>query len=196
MSLLREDDRMTAEERSRQGRLLAELERLDRGLGAPLTQLADAEQKKQLDAMRRQRDRTQISLDDFRSKLVNKYGPIAGHVASLAEIQGVLSADAALVTWVDIVPPGRSVDFSEHWGVVVRRPGTPAWLRLSGTGNDGQWTDEDIKLSGLVGAALRQRPPAGGLASGSLIAHFELSVSIRSPERSRRRPTVFPPSID
>jgi CHAT domain-containing protein/tetratricopeptide (TPR) repeat protein len=165
----RENDRLTTQERSQLSRLRGELERLDRFLEAPLAKLAGTERQKQLDVMREQRDRAQIALDELRAQLVRKYGPIAGQVASLAEIQPVLSADAALVTWVDIVPPGRSVDFSEHWGVVVRARGTPAWFRLPGTGDDGQWTDEDIKLAGRLREALRQRPLPGESAPGSLI---------------------------
>src|SRR5262249_6676683 len=122
-----------------------------------------AERRKRLDDLRQQRDRAQIALGGLRSQLAQKYGPLAGQVAELVEIQSALPGDAALVGWVDIKPHGpKAADPSgEHWGVIVRGKGTPAWVRLPGMGKDKQWTEEDTKLSALVREALVQRPRPG-----------------------------------
>ena len=63
----------------------------------------------------------------MQTRLVKKYGPLAGEVAPLAKIQSSLPADTALIAWVDVKPPGpNSADpDGEHWGVVVRATGRP-----------------------------------------------------------------------
>jgi tetratricopeptide (TPR) repeat protein len=58
----------------------------------------------------------------------------------LAEVQGTLAADAALVFWVDLPPT------HDHWGCVLRRRGPPAWVRLKGSGPKNAWTPEDDNL--------------------------------------------------
>jgi hypothetical protein len=81
-------------------------------------------------------------------------------VASLKEIQAALRADAALITWVDTKPigPNAADPDGEHWGVVVRFRGIPAWVPLPGTGSQGLWTNEDIGLASQVISGLRNRP--------------------------------------
>ena len=88
---------------------------------------------------------------------------LAGQVASLKEIQAALPADAALVAWVDIPPAGPNAadPDGEHWGVVVRSRGIPAWVPIAGTGPDGLWTKDDAALAGRVRTELRRRPGAG-----------------------------------
>jgi tetratricopeptide (TPR) repeat protein len=77
-------------------------------------------------------------------------------VASLAQVQAALPADAAFVAWVDVADKSGGVQ--EHWGCVVRSSGAPKWNRLPGSGTDGKWTKEDAELparfrEGLVKAA-------------------------------------------
>ncbi|MFI5457787.1 MAG: CHAT domain-containing protein [Isosphaerales bacterium] len=88
---------------------------------------------------------------------------MAGQVARLNEIQAALAADAALVAWVDIAPAGPNAadPDGEHWGVVVRSRGVPAWIPLPGTGPDGLWTKDDTVLAARVRTELRTRPGAG-----------------------------------
>src|SRR5438045_1567910 len=73
-----------------------------------------------------------------------------------------LPADAALVAWVDLKPAGpHAADpDGEHWGVVVRSRGIPAWVAIAGTGPDGLWTEDDTGLAGRVRAGLQERPGA------------------------------------
>jgi hypothetical protein len=84
-------------------------------------------------------------------------------VANLSEIQAVLPEDAALVTWVDLNPwgPGAADPDGEHWGVVVRARGIPAWVALEGTGPGGLWSQDDTDLPKKVQASLRSRPGVG-----------------------------------
>jgi len=73
-------------------------------------------------------------------------------------MQAALSANAALVFWLDVAD--RSGGVQEHWGCVVRRDGEPHWERLPGTGDGKAWTKSDIErakelrtvLSGAVSA--------------------------------------------
>ena len=91
------------------------------------------------------------------------HGPLAGQVARLNEIQAALPADAALVAWVDLPPAGPNAadPDGEHWGVVVRSRGIPAWVAIAGTGPDGLWTKDDTGLANRVRTELRSRPGAG-----------------------------------
>jgi CHAT domain-containing protein/tetratricopeptide (TPR) repeat protein len=66
----------------------------------------------------------------------------SGLVLGLAEIQGRLPADAALVLWLDVEELG------EHWACVVRAKGKPAWRALKGSGKGGAWTAKDRALPG------------------------------------------------
>jgi len=94
---------------------------------------------------------------------VKEHGPLAGQVARLKEIQAALPADAALVAWVDLAlaGPNAADPDGEHWGVVVRSRGIPAWIAIAGTGPDEHWTKDDTELAGRVGIGLRRRPGPG-----------------------------------
>ncbi len=99
-------------------------------------------------------------MGEFQTKLVQKHGALAGQVSALSEIQAVLSADAALVAWVDITPrgPNAADPDGEHWGVVVRSRGIPAWVPIAGSGPNGLWTQNDNELAGQVRS--ENSPPA------------------------------------
>ncbi len=159
----RQDRRLTPAERARLRELTQELERLDRLAETTPKNLDQAERAKRFADLKRQRELASIALGEFRTKLVEEYGPLAGQVATLKEIQAVLPADTALVAWVDIPPvgPNAADPDGEHWGVVVRSRGTPAWVPIAGTGPDGQWTTADTDLVGRARTELRSRPGAG-----------------------------------
>src|SRR5262249_50758727 len=111
---------------------------------------------------------------DSHAKLVGEHGPLAGQVAGLNDIQTALPADAALVAWVDIPPAGpNAADLDgEHWGVVVRSRGVPAWIPIAGIGPDGLWTPADAGLAKKVRAELRSRPGSDVLDPRTLIGRF------------------------
>ena len=159
----RQDRRLAPAERARLRELTAELERLDKLVETTPKGLDQAERAKRFEELKRQRELASIALGEFQTKLVQGHGPLAGQVATLNEIQAALPADAALVAWVDIPPAGPNAadPDGEHWGVVVRSRGIPAWVPIAGTGTDGLWTKDDAGLAGRVRAELRRRPGAG-----------------------------------
>jgi hypothetical protein len=118
---------------------------------------------KRLADLAHERELASIALGEFQTKLVQEHGAVAGEVAGLGEVQAALPIDAALIGWVDIPPVGPSAadPDGEHWGVVVRSRGLPAWIAIAGTGRDGMWTKEDTGLVGQLRTELRRRPGTG-----------------------------------
>jgi CHAT domain-containing protein/tetratricopeptide (TPR) repeat protein len=160
----RQDHRLAPAERVRLHELTAELERLDRLTEMMPTGLDQAARASRFDSLNRTRERASIALGEFQAKLVEAYGPLAGHVDAISEIQAALPADAALVAWVDIPPvgPAPADPDGEHWGVVVRARGIPSWVAITGTDPDGLWNKHDTELAARVRTALRGRPSASG----------------------------------
>jgi len=159
----RQDRRLAPEERARLRELTAELERLDKLVETTPQKLDQAERAKRFAELGRQRELASIAMGEFQTKLVQDHGPLAGQVATLTEIQAALPPDAALVAWVDVAPvgPNAADPDGEHWGVVVRSRGIPAWVPIAGTGPDGLWTKDDNGLASRVRTELRSRPGAG-----------------------------------
>src|SRR5262249_20690810 len=91
--------------------------------------------------------------------------------ADLKDIQASLPADAALVAWVDLPPAGPDAadPDGEHWGVVVRSEGTPAWIPLPGTDPKGLWSRDDTELTKRLRNELRSRPGPGSVGTLSLL---------------------------
>ncbi len=159
----RQDRRLIPAERDRLRELTSELERLDRLAEGNPKGLDQAKRAKRFAELRRQRELASIALGEFQTRLVQAHGPLAGQVARLNEIQAALPVDAALVAWIDIPPAGPNAadPDGEHWGVVVRSRGVPAWLPIAGTGPDGLWTKDDTGLASRVRTELRRLPGAG-----------------------------------
>src|SRR5208282_2091190 len=125
--------------------------------------LDQAERAKRFEDLKRERELASIALGELQTKLVKDHGALAGQVARLNEIQAALSVDATLVAYVDLPPagPNAAEPDGEHWGVVVRSRGIPAWVPIAGTGRDGLWTKDDATLVARVRTELRSRPGAG-----------------------------------
>jgi tetratricopeptide (TPR) repeat protein len=159
----RQDRRLEPGDRARLRELTTELERLERLVETTPKGLDQAERAKRFEELKRQRALASIALGEFHTKLVHDHGPLAGEVAPLQEIQAALPVDAALVAWVDLAPEGPSAadPDGEHWGVVVRSRGVPAWITMAGTGQNGLWTKDDTELAGRVRTELRNRPGVG-----------------------------------
>jgi CHAT domain-containing protein/tetratricopeptide (TPR) repeat protein len=152
-----------AEDRRREQELLGQLDRLDRQVAARPDAGPAA------DELRRQRDAAQAEFVRFQADAAARYGVAAGKVYDLPRIQARLpggeAGDAALVAWVDLPDRGKKADpRGDHWACVVRRRGAPAWVRLSGTGPGGAWTEEDGRLPARARRAFADRPAdaAGG----------------------------------
>ena len=159
----RQDRRLAFAERARLRELTTEMERLDKLVETTPNDLDQAERAKRFEDLKRQRELASIALGELQTKLVRDYGPLAGQVARLNEIQAALPADTALIAWVDLSPAGPNAadPDGEHWGVVVRSRGIPAWVPIAGTGPDGLWTKDDTGLANRVRTELRRRPDAG-----------------------------------
>jgi len=167
----RQDRRLAPDDRARLRELTAGLEQLDRLVETTPKDLDKAERAKRFEDLKRQRELASIALGEFQTKLVKNFGPLAGQVANLQEIQAALPADAALVAWVDIPPtgPNEADPDGDHWGVVVRSRGIPAWVPIAGTGPDGLWTRDDTGLAGRIRTELRSRAGAGSVDLRPLI---------------------------
>jgi len=158
----RQDRRLTPAERARLRELTAALERLDKVVESTPRNLDQVERAKRFEDLKRQRALASIGLGELQTKLVQDHGPLAGQVSKLKEIQAALPADAALVAWVEIPPPGPNAadPDGEHWGVVVRSRGIPAWVPIAETGPNGLWTKDDTGLAERVRTELRSRAAA------------------------------------
>jgi CHAT domain-containing protein len=72
------------------------------------------------------------------------------------KIQAALSAEAALLAWLDLPGQPRAADLNgEHWAVLLRSAGPPVWVRLSGSGQKAAWTEADTRLPGELREALQ-----------------------------------------
>jgi CHAT domain-containing protein/tetratricopeptide (TPR) repeat protein len=167
----RQDRRLAPGERARLRELTAALERLDKLVETTPQGLDQAERAKRFEDLKRQRELASIALGEFHTKLVKAYGPLAGRVASLPEIQAALPADAALLAWVDIPPAGPNAadPDGEHWGVVIRARGIPAWAPIAGTDPKGLWTKDDTDLAARVRTELPSRSGSGSAGPRSLL---------------------------
>ena len=133
--------------------------------------------------------------------MIQDHGALAGEVAGLAQIQAALPADSALIAWIDIPPAGpKAADpDGEHWGVVVRSRGIPAWIQIAGTGRDGLWTEDDDGLAGRVITALRSRPAASLATLRPLVERLRrqrLAPIANALASSRRTPGGSPSADD
>jgi CHAT domain-containing protein/Tfp pilus assembly protein PilF len=120
-------------ERQRVAALSTELHGLGRRL-VPLLGLSalSSEQAAQRDRLVQSRRSLEAALAQLASAVS------ARQVLALEDIQRKISADAALVLWID--------ELDEHLGCVLRRAGAPAWVLLRGSGNGGAWMAEDLSL--------------------------------------------------
>ncbi len=173
----RQGQRLSPAERAGLRELTAELERFDRLVETTPGGLDQAERARRFEDLKRQRELASIALGEFQTTLTRGRGASAGEPAGLGEIQAALPADAALVAWVDLAPagPGAADPDGEHWGVVVRSRGIPAWVPIAGTGPDGRWTDDDGVLANRVRTGLRSRPDPARSILPSLLERLRAS---------------------
>jgi tetratricopeptide (TPR) repeat protein len=147
--------RRSPADRDRQATLLQELRRLDRLIERTLAAKQTPELKQRHDDLLTQCRHKQDELLTFTRQLERRYGPVAGEIYGRVAIQQALHADAALVSWVDIPGQAEAADPNgEHWAVLLRAKGAPAWARLRGSGTGGTWTEADTRLSADLRRAL------------------------------------------
>ncbi len=115
-------------------------------------QRSDVE-RKELDDLGDERRKLETDLADLAAALSQR------EVAALDDVRKALSADAALVAWIDVSHPG----IEEHWACVVRATGDPVWERLPGSGPEKKWTSQDKAFPERLRLALigdQTTPPA------------------------------------
>ena len=175
----RQDRRLAPGERARLRELTDELERLNKLVETTPKGLDQAERAGRFEELKRQRELASIAVGEFQTKLAEQHGALTGQVARLNDVQAALPADAALVAWVDIPPPGPNAadPDGEHWGVVVRSRGIPAWIAIAGTGPNGLWTKDDNELASRARTELRLRPGAGSADLRPLVEKLRASAS-------------------
>jgi hypothetical protein len=66
---------------------------------------------------------------------------------------------------------------------VLRHEGQPVWVKLPGSGEDGEWTEDDDELPGLVRGALGKPPEAGGDVSRVQLIERLHAQRVRPAER-------------
>jgi tetratricopeptide (TPR) repeat protein len=170
----RKDQQLAPDERDRLRELTAALERLDKLAETTPKDLDRAERARRLDELKHQRELASIALGEFQTGLIRGHKALAGRVADLDEIRAALPADAALVAWIDIPRrgPNAADPDGEHWGVVVRSRGVPAWIPIAGTGPNGRWSEEDTRLSDRVRIGLRTPSAMGPSELRTLVARL------------------------
>jgi CHAT domain-containing protein/tetratricopeptide (TPR) repeat protein len=147
---------LSKEERQQEEALLARLARLE----ARLVALRAGRQRssREADELDRQREGLLGELTQFQAGLEKKHGVAVGQVYDLAHIQAALPPEAALLTWLDWRGPHKNADPNgEHWACLVRRQGTPLWVKLPGSGPQGEWTPKDDDLAAEVRKSLATR---------------------------------------
>jgi CHAT domain-containing protein/tetratricopeptide (TPR) repeat protein len=115
-----------------------------------------------VEQLKTEKDNLQADFDSFERGLVERYGVPSGQVYGLERIQRHLASDVALVGWVDLDLPRQAPAWNrEHWAVLVRSQGEPTWVRLTGSGPGGDWTDDDQNLPQRAREMVSNRPAPG-----------------------------------
>ena len=127
---------LTAAEHDREASLLGQAQAIDERIGKLLALKAlSQEQDKLLDDLKRQGSELRRQVLELEQQFESKYGALAGQPATLEAAQKALPEGTALVGWVDQDP--------DHWACLLRHSGDPIWVRLPGSGKDGDWSKEE-----------------------------------------------------
>jgi tetratricopeptide (TPR) repeat protein len=145
--------RYTPQEQERLQQLAHRLRRLDQLLEhCPATPRGNQQRKELLTRQRQVLDEQ----DAFCRTLDRQYGALSGQVFSQAAIQKALPADAALLAWLDLPDVPKAADpRGDHWAVLLRARGQPAWVRIMGSGPRGARTEADADLPRKLRRALQ-----------------------------------------
>ena len=127
---------LTPAEHDREARLLSQAQTIDERIGKLLALKAlSQEQDKLLDDLKRQGSELRRQVLELEQQFESKYGALAGQPATLEAAQKALPEGTALVGWVDQDP--------YHWACLLRHSSDPIWVRLPGSGKDGDWSKEE-----------------------------------------------------
>lgn len=136
---------LSTDETKRQDEYLDRLNRLDNRIAVLAARKEMTQEARgRLDALEIERLEAKNQLVQFEADLVKKYQVSAGAVYPFDRIQPSIPIEAALVGWLDLKTKSSPADpRGDHWACVVRREGPPVWIKLTGTGTDGAWTESD-----------------------------------------------------
>ncbi len=155
---------LTKTERETEQNMVGRFGRLDERIAVMRAKPATSERDALLDTLERERETLKAELIRFNLTMRERHGPTAGEVRELSQIQREIPIDAALVAWLDVNSTALANSAGdEHWACVVRHQGTPAWVKLPGSGEDGAWTKADSQLLPQLRNALSQ--VGGGTAA-------------------------------
>ncbi len=183
---------LTPAQRAQEDNLVGQIQQLGERIG----KLADrrgpsAQDEVRLDHLRQERDTLRGQLLELEQSIEAQHGAFGGKRASLEEIQAMLPPDAALLGWVDLAPLNRSE--SVHWVCLVGAQGDPIWARVTGSGPDGAWTDQDDQRRDQLRTALLGKGP-GWRELAAAVARQRLTPL--KPHLNRLRRLIVLPSRD
>jgi len=152
-------------ERHREQDLLARLDRLDQQILLLVTAAnKDHGASGKLEKLLAERRQTGAEAANLESVVAGR------QVYDLQRIQSRIPGHAALVAWVDFKAPVKAADPNgDHWACLLRRTGSPAWIKLPGSGGKGEWTKDDDAL--IMSFLQMVSSPANGFAE-RLRSHF------------------------
>jgi CHAT domain-containing protein/tetratricopeptide (TPR) repeat protein len=151
---------LTPHERQQQEELLGRIHMLDQQISGLLgvKEPTDAT-RRQAAQFRDERDQAQAGFGALAAALAKKYQPVEGQVYGHQRIQQALPEDAALVAWIDLKDfPNAADPTGDHWACALRSRGDPVWVKLSGSGLQGAWTDADGQFAAQVRRLLASKP--------------------------------------
>jgi tetratricopeptide (TPR) repeat protein len=151
---------LTPDDRRQQDQLVGRIHLLDQQIAALLGSREPGDAARQQAAkLQEERAQAHAQLGTLATALAKKYHPVEGQVYDRQRIQQRLPDDAALVAWIDLTDfPDTADPAGDHWACVLRSRGEPVWVKLSGSGSKGAWTEEDLHLGDKVRRLLAARP--------------------------------------
>ncbi len=148
--------RRSQAERAKQDQITVHIDQLQTLIMRVNGAKATPERTKQREQLLGQLRKAYDELTAYTQQLEEKYGPDAGQVFPRSQIQAALPPDTALLGWLDIAGQPKAVDSNgEHWAVLLRSTDDPVWVRLTGSGTENAWTQEDARLPQQLRAALQ-----------------------------------------
>ena len=168
---------LTPEERQRESDLVGQLRRFEERIGQ-LNGIVNRTQKEdqRLAALRRQQGPIWGEVIAFENDLNERYRAFAGRPSRLDEVQRALPDDVALVGWVDGGPRYKTYPSMQpyHWACLVRKNDAPIWVKITGSGPEGGWTEADQSRPAALRRALgRNQPTWRELAAALALRRLE-----------------------
>ncbi len=140
---------LNPEQKERQAAIFGKLRPIESRINILITrpQLKD-EEKKELDTLIDNRRRINVELADLAAELSRQ------EVSDFATIQRAIPSGHALIAWVDVTSRNKKTD--EHWACVLKSTGEPVWVRLTGSGEMGRWTEDERNLTANLRGLLKK----------------------------------------